>query len=206
MRLIGDVHGLWDRYKKVIEDCPESIVVGDMGVGFYKMLGDELVARSNPPFDAMSRGNHRFIRGNHDNPSVCKSQKYYIPDGTVENDVMFIGGAYSVDYMLRNEGLDWWRDEQLSAKELDQMIDIYIETKPRIMITHDCPLFMYHVLHSYKVYESDHKTPQALQSLLFFHEPELWVFGHHHKSITHVAGKTTFRCLAELESFDVENW
>lgn len=71
IRFIGDVHGNWKRYKKIINDCDTSIQVGDFGVGFISKITEQV--HSNPPYDHMKRGDHRFIRGNHDNPNVCKS-------------------------------------------------------------------------------------------------------------------------------------
>ena len=206
MRFIGDVHGKFNRCRDIIRDCPASIQVGDMGVGFGLILGDELKPMANPPFNSMSKGNHRFIRGNHDNPEVCKRHKFWIPDGTVENDMMFIGGADSIDKGFRIEGVSWWRDEQLSQKEFEKIIDVYLTVKPRIMVTHDCPQyiaanFLYN--HDPEMLEKT-TTRNALHAMWFLHKPEIWVFGHWHKSFDQVINGTRFICLAELEYKDIE--
>ena len=39
MRFIGDVHGKFTQYKRLIADVPASIQVGDMGVGFRRISG-----------------------------------------------------------------------------------------------------------------------------------------------------------------------
>ena len=99
IRFFGDVHGKFGRYKNLLDSCPyPSIQVGDMGVGFLRWPhGDP---SPNPPYDRMVAGGHRFIRGNHDSPKVCAKHSQCIPDGTIEDDVMFIGGALSIDRHL----------------------------------------------------------------------------------------------------------
>jgi hypothetical protein len=62
--------------------------------------------------------------GNHDNPYMCKQDMVgYISDGTVEGDVMYIGGAWSIDnpvappgWYRRTAGFDWWFDEEYPNK------------------------------------------------------------------------------------------
>ena len=103
-KLVGDVHGKFHRYEKLIKDCDASIQVGDFGVGFFYIFGDHRVPMANPPYDSIKKGNHRFIRGNHDNPDVCRRQSYWIPDGTIEDHVLFVGGAHSIDRHIRTEG------------------------------------------------------------------------------------------------------
>ena len=39
MRFIGDVHGKYGQYKKLIAEVDSSIQVGDMGVGFRRLGG-----------------------------------------------------------------------------------------------------------------------------------------------------------------------
>lgn len=212
-RLIGDVHGKFDRYKKLIKNSPPSIQVGDMGVGFRKWPhGDET---QNPPHYLMKPGNHRFIRGNHDNPGACKTQSQWILDGFIENDVMFIGGAVSVDRKYRIEGFSWWADEELSQNELDKLIEIYSVTKPRVMITHDAPESIAEMIlqsltipsRSNKVKLSEEHASRsriAFEKMLHIHRPELWVFGHWHVPRNMLMEGTRFICLAELETLDIE--
>ena len=70
IRFCGDVHGKYTQYKRIISECPVSIQVGDMGVGFIRNRDrdGELRFSQNPPFDAMTKPgeSHLFIRGNHD--------------------------------------------------------------------------------------------------------------------------------------------
>ena len=134
---IGDVHGKYARYEKIIADCPNTIQVGDMGVGFRRWPHGEPYA--NPPHAKMVTANARFIRGNHDSPSVCRNQSQWIPDGRIEDNTMFIGGAVSSDREFRHEEYSWWPDEELSHAELQELVDIYNIVRPEIMVTHDAP-------------------------------------------------------------------
>ena len=211
-RVLGDVHGKFRSYKRIIRDVPRSIQVGDMGVGFYYYDVDrEIKASQNPPYDSMSKGDHRFIRGNHDNPRVCATQRFWIPDASVVDGIFLMGGAHSIDREYRTEGLDWWADEELSYEELSRAIDVYASTKPDVVITHECPD---RVANEYLAWANKAKimdgsrTRQALDRMYEIHQPRLWLFGHWHQTFRlRLKGNdriTTFQCLGELDHCDVE--
>jgi predicted phosphodiesterase len=207
IRLVGDVHGKYEQYKRIIADAPASIQVGDMGVGFRHNQGYRAGEFfENPPHYAMVKHDARFIRGNHDNPGVCRDQSQWIKDGTVEGDTMFIGGALSVDQEYRVENYSWWADEELSTAELYDLTDKYLALRPRVMITHDCPVEVAGAVLTESGRQSwgklDARTAQAFQSMWSAHSPELWVFGHYHSSFDHVLRGTRFVCLNELEYRD----
>lgn len=197
LKVIGDVHGKYKQYERLVHDHEDTIQVGDMGIGFRRYPHGEPCA--NPPYDKMRAHGARFIRGNHDNPGVCRGHKCYIPDGHVEDDKMFIGGAHSIDRDYRIEGYSWWPDEQLSGAEFSTIIDVYLAAKPRVMITHDAPLSVVKRIHASHHRFDDTRTQQALQMMFEMHQPDLWVHGHHHVSFDHVVEGTRFVCLAELE-------
>lgn len=208
-RFIGDVHGKYSRYKEIIRDSVPSIQIGDMGVGFRHERGGRYGEfMENPPYDKMASGNHRFIRGNHDNPGVCAQHSQWIPDGTIEGDVMYIGGALSIDRAWRVPGFTWWDDEELSLDRLNQLVDVYAEARPRIMVTHDCPESLVErmcaIIGSTQKHNDPSRTRQAFESMLCHHAPELWIYGHWHMPMDKVIGKTRFVCLAELEYKDLD--
>lgn len=204
MRVIGDVHGKFSRYKTLIRNVPVSRQVGDMGVGFRNRLGDYT---ANPPYDSMKRhGDHRFIRGNHDNPGVCSGMELFIKDGTYDADlgVFFVGGALSVDVQYRTENFDWWRGEELTYDEFQHVIDLYEDIKPRIMITHDAPEdVVQRLFHGHIKFNYPSITRQAFNVMWAIHKPELWFFGHWHKRRDRVVEGSRFVCLAELDWCDV---
>ncbi len=210
-RIIGDVHGYKQELTALLYSMPEqvtsSIQVGDMGVGFgqsdywHESLDDVLKS-----------ANARFIRGNHDNPAVCKTMPGFIKDGTVENDVMFIGGAWSIDHAWRTEGINWWKDEECSYAQLEQLIDVYSVVRPRVMITHACPtlaaqeMFLKRGLlfggREAKLHPN--RTSSAFQAMYEIHQPDFWFFGHYHHTIHEKIGNTHFQCIGELDYIDFD--
>jgi len=211
-RLIGDIHGEVYDYKTYAIDRFEgpTVQVGDFGVGFGQT--DYWHEHIN---DYHTAGGHRFIRGNHDNPAQCREMQGWIPDGTVEGDVMFIGGAWSIDnpvappgWYRRTPGVDWWDDEECSQEQLEQFIETYAEVKPRVMITHDCPNFisreMFYNSGLLKGPEYPNRTSAAFTRMLDIHQPEFWYFGHWHFTRQYSKNGTVFQCIGELDYVDVE--
>lgn len=205
-RLIGDKHGLWNDYQTVIHGCERTVQLGDFGIGFGQ--GDHWHDRVN---DIVDGKQHRFIRGNHDNPGKCKDMLGWIPDGTVENDVMYIGGAWSIDQDYRTPGHDWWAAEELSANELTTLYSVYTTVKPRVMLTHDCPtLAAYHMFirAGLRTYGNNTltltRTGEMFQKMFEAHQPEQWYFGHWHHTKRMQIDRTVFQCLGELDYMDVD--
>jgi hypothetical protein len=211
-RLIGDIHGQLAEYKVYGIDKFEgpTIQIGDFGVGFGQ---SDYWHESINSFH--SDGHHRFIRGNHDNPATCKEMVGWIKDGTVENDVMFIGGAWSIDnpdappgWYKRTKDRDWWEDEECSDEQFAQMLDVYSVVKPRIMITHDCP----HNIAGHMFWDTgilkgpryNTRTGDFLQKLFEIHQPENWYFGHWHHTMLYKRDNTMFHCLGIYDFVDVE--
>jgi hypothetical protein len=65
------------------------------------------------------------------------------------------------------------------------------------MVTHDCPMFFYSTgLKKQIIIPS--VTAQALDSAFEKHQPELWIFGHHHVNVDVTIKGTRFICLNEL--------
>ena len=211
VRFIGDMHGSMKKYKKLIKSAPEgiSLQLGDFGVGFYYPYTTKLMGQ-NPPFDTMAKGSHYFIRGNHDNPTVCKQHKFWVEDGTYAPnapDVFCIGGATSIDQAYRTEGYTWWEDEELSYGEWLRIMDKWEAEKPDILATHDVPEEVVmaiiapraHYTHFYKS-----RTCQALNNLFEIHRPSLVLHGHHHISYREVYKGTEFIGVGESEYIDLE--
>lgn len=205
MRLIGDIHGNLQAYHEICRRTNgDTIQVGDFGIGFDKtgkFINDQ------ETFYQETGRRHRFIRGNHDCLEMCKTMKSYIQDGSVFGDKMFVGGASSIDVHSRTEGVDWWRDEELSYNEWYDIIDRYEDVKPRIMVTHDCPFFLYdEMLQSNKSQALPSITAKTFEIMLEIHAPKLWVFGHHHKTRVYDKNGCKFICLGIMDFIDIEIW
>lgn len=206
IRFIGDVHGNWKKYNKIINECDTSIQVGDFGVGFVSKITEQV--HSNPPYDSMKKGDHRFIRGNHDNPNVCKKHPFWIPDGTMVHDKIFcIGGAKSIDAHYRTEGYNWWVNEELSYKEFLIVCDVYEKLKPSIIVAHEMPESLTYIVCSKcnkTKYDDSSITRQFLDNMLEIHKPDLFIHGHWHVNHHTIHKGVEYIGLGELEHIDLE--
>lgn len=192
-RFIGDVHGKFSQYVEIVNSTPyPTIQVGDYGMGFVDV-----------PYDSFDPEKDLFIRGNHDNPAMCRSALNWIPDGHFDGEIFHVGGAASIDRYRRTEGKDWWADEELDMGEFYSIMDRYEAIKPNIVVSHDGPMPIIHYIMGHHTHDNS-RTQQALTSLLHIHRPKLWIFGHHHKSFDETYEGCRFICLAELEYIDIE--
>jgi len=102
---------------------------------------------------------------------------HYIPRGYVSGNVMFIGGADSIDKSLRTPGKDWFPEESISQRQFYRITDIqeYIE----VIVSHEAPLDFIRTVMKPK------RMPSSLVMNQIFEifKPKLWIFGHHHRSI-----------------------
>lgn len=188
--IIGDVHGKINEYWKILQKWDKrhfSIQVGDFG--FAKQHQWHL-----KNIDYL---HHKINFGNHDDYTYLDKPHSLGNWSISASGLMTVRGAYSFDKAYRTENVDWWANEELNYEEMQMAIDFYIFNKPKIMITHDCP-------HEAKqnLFGINEKsiTTNGLQAMFESHQPELWVFGHHHKSKNEVINGTRFICLAELET------
>jgi len=188
--VIGDVHGKLSNFKELLERYKlPSIQLGDFG--FHPEHTWFL--------ENMDVNSHRICFGNHDHTGYLKMPHSlgnwsWFP----KLGIMTIRGAKSIDQYRRTEGLDWFRDEELTYSEMQEVIDKAAELKPRVIIGHDCPKYISNMLWGH---EDKSITSNGFNVLHTIHQPELWLFGHHHKSIELTIKNTKFKCLAELETY-----
>ena len=123
--------------------------------------------------------NIRHIRGNHQNPEVTETMPGYIPDGTVEDGILFIGGAWSIDYMYRTPMYDWWPSEELSEEQWETLVYPKLDREIHTVISHDGPDAITSQMHR-KFYSTStgYHLEQVRQKLRG--KVKRWVFGHHH--------------------------
>jgi predicted phosphodiesterase len=171
---IGDIHGNFEEYKRILnkirKEDPKTITiqVGDIELDDPKQL-DFL-----GPKDF-------FIQGNHDNYKACQKHPNFLGDFGFKHGVFYVSGASSHG---------WGRE--LSNKQLNDMIDLYEETKPEIVVTHDCP----QIIREELFYKRDEtRTTDAFQEMWNIHAPNVWAFGHHHYDQQEVVDGTDFLCV-----------
>lgn len=189
--IIGDSHGKIQKYHEIIKNVKKSICVGDFG---FKTQWDWLKKENINP------DNHKINMGNHDYLPYLNSP-YSLGNWNYWNEIFTIRGANSIDKHLRNEGLDWFSNEELSYSEGNDVIDNYVKIKPKIVVSHDCPVVV--VKELFGITDKS-ITRQILQSCFDEHQPEIWLFGHHHSKKDYIINNTRFICLEELETFEIK--
>ena len=187
--LIGDVHGIMNRYCRIVQKHKgRTIQLGDFGFKEdHQWHMKHLDGNVN-----------KVCFGNHDDPNYL-NELHSLGDYShlYDNEIMSVRGAMSTDRYLRTENRDWWSNEELTYNEMLNAYDSYVLNKPKIMLTHDCPQSIMEYVFGYKDRST---TRQGFQHMFDEHKPDMWVFGHYHKSINTVIDGTRFICLNELET------
>lgn len=176
---------------------PGSIQLGDLSLCGY----DGFTFDDGPRF---------FIDGNHDyfpalDPDHMEIQEivhnlYYIPRGYVSGRTLFLGGANSVDGHIRTMGFDMWPEEALTIPQYDRAIKAreHIE----VVVSHDCPLFIFKILSDLQIITGT-AIKMALDQVFDHIRPNLWIFGHHHKTFDVTIKSCRFICVATNNSISL---
>lgn len=150
--IIGDIHGQFSRLKnlifqKNIKDCT-VICVGDFGIGFKRKHSSN-VADCQDLNDFFRKQNIVFmsIRGNHDNPvyfndpdkridlPCCRLLPDYHTEIINGEKFLFVGGAISIDRILRFPDISYWENETF-------VLDESKAVKCDVLITHSAPTWI----------------------------------------------------------------
>lgn len=215
--LTGDKHGQFESIYKFIDKMDLGkddtiIVLGDMGLFWRK---DKVDAKANIEIyeQRCDETMLYFIDGNHENFDLLKQ----LPKSDESEDIKYVskhirylsrdtvftiagkkclclGGADSVDRGRRIPHLSWWKDEQITQKDIDLVPYDHYD----YVFTHCCPSS---VLNEYKAILTDpmfnqnnldHTSEDRLEEVKNFVEFDKWYFGHYHQDV-HLNDK--FICL-----------
>lgn len=191
VRIVGDVHGKWDRYRTLTRGIDLSLQVGDFG--FRKDHLNHLKYRDSK--------RHKICFGNHDDYYYVNHPHSIGHFGMWEN-MFCIRGGFSIDQIHRTIGISWWPEEEMEYGQMMACANEYERILPDIVISHDCPVFLYPFMGYLP--EKMSRTPRFLSHIWEIHAPKLWIYGHHHRSSTKQWGDTKFICLEELEYLDLD--
>ncbi len=209
VRIIGDVHGEYRKYKELADQSKYSIQVGDLGFN-YNVLHE------------LDHTRHIVIPGNHDNYDkvhlydhiLCSFGEYEL-NGL---EFYFVRGGFSIDWAARLQQQNysgqktWFSEEELCYTKLINAVELFEKVKPDFVITHEAPRSIIHNItdgrilknYGYDPEKFTTRTSEALQCMFEAHQPKEWIFGHYHRSWSDTINGTKFRCLAELEVYDYE--
>lgn len=188
------------------------IVLGDMGLFWRndKKDAENFIKK----FEEKYNFNLYFIDGNHENFKLLNQLPIdengmgYVSDhirhlrrGCRYNidgkDILTVGGADSVDKFRREEGLSWWKEEEITEAEIDAIAAGHYD----YVLSHSCPLSIFE---QNKIYLCtlgnivDDNNPEfkksniQLERLLQKIDFKQWWFGHYHTDV-HLNDK--FTCL-----------
>ena len=198
LTLIGDVHGLTGRYLEIVKKHERTLQLGDLGFQY------SFLSELNSDF-------HKVLAGNHDNYSLVDQYPHFLGDYGVEEipefgKIFFLRGAFSIDYIHRLIGRDWWPEEELTYLEAKKAIALYEQEKPDFVVTHTCPgSINKHFLPQRGQNAIGFRTEFVLDTMFEIHQPKAWVFGHFHYNHFVQERGTIFRCLDELSTVTLQD-
>lgn len=158
--ITGDTHRDFSRIYKLKKDSDNMLILlGDVGINYYLNEEDknckEYLKKLKLKLFCV-RGNHEerpenistykevemfggkvFIEEEYPNLVFAKDGETYNIDG---KKILVIGGAYSVDKQYRLlHGYEWFKDEQLTEIEMDNILNKIKGMHFDIVLTHTCP-------------------------------------------------------------------
>lgn len=159
--ITGDTHREFYRLHDIEKNKNNMLIIlGDVGINYYlderdKKLKEQLNSYNIKLFCV--QGNHEerpenisvykeidmfggkvFVEEEYPNLILAKNGELYDIDN---KKVLVIGGAYSVDKNYRiTYGHPWFKDEQLSKEEMDNILKKYKGQHIDIVLSHTCPL------------------------------------------------------------------
>jgi len=207
----GDIHGKFGYLNKLINKYKHkldlAIFCGDFGYwpNIYK---DHKNIKTHGIPVLWCDGNHedhwalRDLKDNEIAENVFymrRGSTYELEDGRT---IMFMGGAFSIDWDMRILGRDWFPEEVITQTDLMDLPD----TKVDIFITHTCPLELVPVMVDYYVGKDREPSNEALSELWKIYKPSLWFFGHWHYYKEGNMEDTKWYALADAGSESETRW
>lgn len=202
--ITGDTHRDFSRIYKLEKDTDNMLIVlGDVGINYYLNEEDknykEYLKKLNLKLFCV-RGNHEerpenistykevetfggkvLIEEEYPNLIFAKDGEIYNIDG---KKILVIGGAYSVDKQYRLlHGYKWFKDEQLTKKEMDTILDKVKGKHFDIVLTHTCP-YKYEPREVFMQGLDQSKVDKSMEQFLDKIEENInydkWYCGHYH--------------------------
>lgn len=202
--ITGDIHRDFSRIYKLEKDTDNMLIVlGDVGINYYLNEEDknykEYLKKLKLKLFCV-RGNHEerpgnistykevemfggkvFIEEEYPNLIFAKDGEIYNIDG---KKILVIGGAYSVDKQYRLlHGYKWFKDEQLTKKEMDTILEKVKGKHFDIVLTHTCP-YKYEPREVFMQGLDQSKVDKSMEHFLDKIEENInydkWYCGHYH--------------------------
>ena len=221
----GDLHGEWGSINKLINKRKPSIILQCGDYGWWPKMHNIYGISVTGGFGKWSQYGIKNVYqnqtsakiywcdGNHEDhwslreefnsingPAEIQKDVLYMKRGSVltlpdGRNVLFVGGAYSIDKQWRKIGWDWFPEETITQKDIENLPEVRID----IVISHTCPLEFQDELMT----SDDGRCRQkfkdpsmlALSYILKKYSPPLWYFGHFHFYKSGRTNGTAWTCL-----------
>jgi predicted phosphodiesterase len=211
--VMGDVHMDFRTMNKLLSRKKPDMVLQVGDFGYWPQSKPENIYRRNNPKYPKRLPVPRppcpvyWIDGNHEDhdsldgrttdelwPGVFympRGSHMLLPDG---RRVLFIGGAASHDKALRTPGRDWFEQEQITQRDLD---NIDFNLKYDIVISHTMPTVfgLRELLGLDRQCDRRDSSENALDIVYEAIRPKLWYFGHWHACKTGYIEDTRWQLL-----------
>jgi len=202
--ITGDTHRDFSRfYGKKFKKDDMVIILGDAGINYYLNEEDKKLKNTLSELGIKFfcvQGNHEerpenidtykeidmfegkvFIESEYPNIIFAKNGEIYNLDG---KSILVVGGAYSVDKDYRlMYGYHWFKDEQLSEKEKNDILKKYSGKNIDIVLSHTCPL-KYEPREVFISGINQSKVDKSMEEFLDKLEESItykkWYCGHYH--------------------------
>jgi len=192
---LGDF-GYWPDYRTYLDDEGAIVMIkkGDTVIGMVEELPYIVSDYDFPVY---------FVDGNHEHhPSLrqftdpvteVKRNLFYVARGTLlqigRRGVLCLGGAYSIDRLVRVKYESWFPEEVISNADLEAAMNID-SRKVQVILTHDCP-FLLQDIRANSIHTEGMANRAQLDALLGRHRPRWWFFGHYHRWYCRTLGLTS---------------
>lgn len=193
--VLGDIHANWKTLNFFIKHSNPNMILSCGDFGYWP---------GHDAYDLNIIKNKNckihFCDGNHENHEKLQKLKdtelqvrpniFYQPRGSTlklpdGRTILFMGGANSIDKHLRTPGHNWFPEENISIKDMQNLPNEKID----IVISHTCPQgvefihlksdWSYRLAHDLKKKDTNRSN---LLEILKIYQPTLWYFGHWHWS------------------------
>ena len=202
--ITGDTHRDFYRLNSINKNENDMLIIlGDVGINYYLNKDDKKIKEKLNSLKIKLfciQGNHEerpenidtykeiemfggkvFMEETYPNLIFAKNGEIYNIDG---KSILVIGGAYSIDknYRIINN-YPWFKDEQLSYKEMNDILDKYSGKHVDVILSHTCPL-KYEPTESFKIKLDQSKIDKTMEKFLDEVEEKVdydkWYCGHYH--------------------------
>jgi hypothetical protein len=205
--IVGDIHGDFNELNTIINRKNPKIILqcGDFGVWpHYHMRKD--FNGTGKPWDYYGIKNPNteiyFCDGNHENFEYLdklvdvngrknpielpgfknvfympRTSTLQLPDG---KNVMFIGGALSIDKDNRIIGDSWWPTEEINRRDMEYLPDMRIDIVISHTLPQQCLKYLGMGFSDYRIAKFNDNSCRWLDIILGEYRPKKWYCGHFH--------------------------